>query len=929
MNHRIAYTLFLSCLILPTCLHAAIHHVDASASAGGDGTDWDTAFTDLQTALATAAEGDVIHVAAGVYYPDEGAGQVEDALSSSFQLKSGVTLLGGFPVGGGHLEDRDPRTHLTTLSGDIDQNDTGPLTGNLLNAYHVVTASGVDATAVLDGFVITAGHADGSGSDRRGGGLFAVEGGSPTVRNCDFTGNYGQIGGGAYICSDAAPTFTNCSFTGNEAAFGGGMYTCINASPTLINCLFLGNDSSSSGGAVYSDLDASATYINCTFTGNSARRRGGAVFNTRESSPQFINCIIWNNLSDGSTTTADASVANDTDSFPTYTHSLIANSGGSANWDTALGTDNGNNIDLNPLFIADSDPLLAPSTEGDARLMPGSSAVDAGNTADNPVEVDLAGMPRVEDAAIDLGAYEGASGPSFSRILYVDTSATGDMSGLSWEDAYPHLQDALLEAESGEAIFVAMGRYYPDEGSGQTDDDRLSTFQLKSGVAVFGGFPEGGGELSIRNPATNPTVLSGDIDQNDEAPFINTSGNAYNVVTAFGVGDTALLDGFTVTSGNAFGDSDQENRGGGIRIAEGGSPVIRDCVFLSNFASVGGGADICEDAFPTFLNCAFIGNAASFGGGAFICIRSEPELVNCIFQGNHASRQGGALYNDLDASPTITNTTFSGNRSDVAGGAVYNTRASFPVFTNCILWDNVADGSGETLSASIANDASSFPVFSHSLIAHSGGSSNWATAAGIDNGNNLDADPLFLLQPEPLAAPDIQGALKLTEASPALDAGHSAPNTTAFDLAGRARVQETAIDLGAYEGAFTPRFASFYPRLDKMQDSNRNGRANFADYAMGGNPLGLYEEDWGPILNASENGLTLRFSKRFDVEDVFVLWQKSPTLQPDSWTPLQEAADYVGLSLSTEGLRLFSELELQAPAEQELYYRQVFKDTPF
>jgi len=924
---RTAPVLLLYLFTISVSLHAAVHHVDSTASAGGDGSNWDNAFTDLQSALAIAGEGDEVHVAAGVYYPDVGAGQVDDDPSSVFQLKTGVALLGGFPTGGSDLSERDPLTNLTVLSGDLDQNDTAPFEGYTLNAYHVVVGSGVDATAILDGFVISAGNADGSGSDRRGGGLQCIDG-SPTIRNCTFTGNFGQIGGGAYICRDSSPAFTNCSFIGNEGQ-GGGMYTCQGAAPVLVNCLFAGNRSSGNGGAVYSDLNSSCTYINCTFTGNSARRPGGAVYNSRQSSPQFVNCIIWNNVSDGSTDTTEASVANDTDSLPSYAFSLIANSGGSAGWNTALGTDDGNNLDLDPLFLVNFDPLLTPSTDGDARLLEGSPALDAGNNSDNLTDLDLKREPRIQESTIDLGAFEGASGPAFSRVLYVDQSATGGETGASWVDAYRFLQDALLDAGPGEAIYVAMGRYYPDEGNGQAEDDPFATFQLKTDVTLLGGFPPGGGELAQRNPASNLTVLSGDIDQNDEGPFLNTSGNAYNVVNGSGVGNTAVLDGFTIASGNAVGPTFLLRRGGGILIYGDGSPLIRNCTLISNYGEIGGAVTICDDSFPTFLNCAFIGNRAIYGGAAFICLSSTPVMTNCIFQGNSATQQGGALYNDVLSSPLITSCSFSGNRALSAGGAVFNTRSSSPVFSNCIIWNNVSGQSSDTIVASIANDETSLPIFSNSLVANSGGSSDWDSAIGIDDGNNLDADPLFVLGPEPLAAPGTVGSLRLMEASPALDAGDDEANGTSLDLAGLARIQDSAIDIGAYEGAFTPRFETFYPGLVKSQDSNDNGFTNFNDYAHGESPLGLFLKDISPGLAYSGQTLLLTMSQRFEVEDVFVSWQRSPSLQPGSWTQLQLGTDYSSVLLLVDGVRLISEIEVPSSPENAVFYRQVFRDTPF
>ena len=130
--------------------------------------------------------------------------------------------------------------------------------------------------------------------------------------------------------------------------------------------------------------------------------------------------------------------------------------------------------------------------------------------------------------------------------FYVDSSRIDDSrDGLEeWGRAKKYLQSALALAADGDQIWVAEGTYYPDEGSGRTNNDRSSTFAIPSGVKVYGGYPSGGGD---RQWAQYPTTLSGDIDQNDDTG--NSDGNAYNVVTFTDASDQTVLDGFTITAG--------------------------------------------------------------------------------------------------------------------------------------------------------------------------------------------------------------------------------------------------------------------------------------------------------------------------------------------------------------------------------------------
>jgi hypothetical protein len=119
------------------------------------------------------------------------------------------------------------------------------------------------------------------------------------------------------------------------------------------------------------------------------------------------------------------------------------------------------------------------------------------------------------------------------------------------------VQDALTDAGAGDEIWVAEGVLYVP---GLT---RKTTFHLKSGVALYGGFdPDSGADtFTERNWETYVTVLSGDLEEDD---ITNANGvvtnsiniasvNAWTVVMGTGVTDTARLDGFTITAGNADG----------------------------------------------------------------------------------------------------------------------------------------------------------------------------------------------------------------------------------------------------------------------------------------------------------------------------------------------------------------------------------------
>ena len=265
-------------------------YVDDDADPAGSGTDWASAFTSVEAALNAAAAGDEIHVAGGVYRP-AALTDPDDPRSATFQLISGVALRGGY-AGLQNLADPDARdcgAYESILSGDI-----GATGDDADNSYHVVTGSGVDATAVLDGFTITAGRASGVSPNDCGAGMYNLSG-SPTIINCLFTANVADtLGGGMCNELNSSPALTDCVFLANESGeAAGGMFNVDDSSPTLVNCAFTGNVAVLAGGMA--NQESQPTLFNCTFDQNAAHIFAGGVYNT-SSDAEFTNCALRGNV---------------------------------------------------------------------------------------------------------------------------------------------------------------------------------------------------------------------------------------------------------------------------------------------------------------------------------------------------------------------------------------------------------------------------------------------------------------------------------------------------------------------------------------------------------------------------------------------------------------------------------------------------------
>ncbi len=147
-------------------------------------------------------------------------------------------------------------------------------------------------------------------------------------------------------------------------------------------------------------------------------------------------------------------------------------------------------------------------------------------------------------------------------VMYARPGATGGGDCSTWENACT-LQMALTNAVSGQEIWVMQGIHMSS-----AIGDRNATFQLKNGVGVYGGFAGAETLRAQRNYMTSVTILSGDLDGNDNSNVRydepTRAENSYHVVTGSGTDSTAVLDGVTVSGGNAnitFSSTDSSGSG--------------------------------------------------------------------------------------------------------------------------------------------------------------------------------------------------------------------------------------------------------------------------------------------------------------------------------------------------------------------------------
>jgi hypothetical protein len=250
------------------------------------------------------------------------------------------------------------------------------------------------------------------------------------------------------------------------------------------------------------------------------------------------------------------------------------------------------------------------------------------------------------------------------KTHYVNARATGAGTGADWPNAFPSLQTALQQAKAGDEIWVAAGTYLPDQPGQQ-----LTAFELKSGVALYGGFAGTETQREERDPIRLQTILSGDLNGDDGINWANISDNSRHVVRATAIQATAVLDGFTITAGSALGASHPDNAGGGLLLQDSNVWLLR-CRIEENRAQQGGGLFVSGGSV-SIDDCVVRGNAAEENGGGWASAGGLAEtritLRDCMILGNTAGRanggSGGGGYVDEGGLVELWHSSFSANRA--------------------------------------------------------------------------------------------------------------------------------------------------------------------------------------------------------------------------------------------------------------------------
>ena len=513
------------CVLMIAAASATDYYVDGGKGSNSkSGKSWAEARQTIQSAYALASDGDVIHVADGVYEKINVNGEKRVTIRS--QNGPGVTTING----GG-----------TTRCASFYYSDW--------------STPFIDT--VVDGFTLTGGYREGSGGAAYGG----------TYRNCRIVGNVCTKSGGAgyranmYDCTIVSNVAGNCAgaiYEGNVGScmvlhnvatnFGGAFYDCDGS-----NCVIVGNCCGRSGGAAYGGAFRECTIIGnrcgagggagyesemfrCTICSNVAGNCAGAVYGGWAEScmvlenvatnwggafygcqvrnsviagnycgktgggayeGRLIGCTVFANLADTGTAGAYNVAATNT--------ILWANQnvgGKTSNWSKGTFGHCVLYPNVEGEMNTDRDPLLYCVEKFDGRLCENSSCIDAGENSVVCEALDVIGNPRIANNTVDIGAYEGVVNGTSGRVGANDKPlivAPGEESAFTLDDGgeavifgvAPLLKsDFVAQGSSGELRYDNRNLIDAEKSASVANDDYWCQQMTEVNLTVWGGWSD-------------------------------------------------------------------------------------------------------------------------------------------------------------------------------------------------------------------------------------------------------------------------------------------------------------------------------------------------------------------------------------------------------------------------------------------------------
>lgn len=670
-----------------------------------------------------------------------------------------------------------------------------------------------------------------------GGAVANIFGGLYYAQNSVFTGtNYGAGAIGAYHTS-ATPlsldSLTQCVMTDNVS--NGAGYIDGNARLSLLGCTLSNNDGGAGSRSLYQSSAAgqlrlentivwgpSLTHVssaNLVMT-NSLIRNSAATLPNVVSSPQFINASdpdgpdnIWGTADDGLHISWISSALNDGSN--TLAASLPTDFAGATriqNTTVDIGAYEGSSIVCPSGTRLYVDSSLITSGDGTSWPQAFKTVWEALTVANTCPSVSEIWVKKATYTPMFNPVYIAASRDSSLRILRNGVKIYGGFSGT---------ETALSQRNIGTNTTILSG----DIGTAGTTSDNSSHVMTILAPA--------GGSIDTTTVVSGFTITAGNA---------NSSGYTYNAIPIIGGDGGGILN--AANNSGAVNKSLIEyctfyknlaNVGAGMYCGgyTGGvsSPVVRNCQFYQNTALDVAGLHARAGntgglANPAVYNCIFKGNSANQGGamGAYSDLggSANPTAYNCVFDSNVVANTGGA-FNIYAGSFTATNCVFANNRgtgTGGGGGAINIPGGQTATFYDCTFYGNTTASTARPNSNALLssgtlnlNNTIVWGTATNQIDNTGTANYNYSDLRGITaSGTNLNIDPQFVNTADPDGADNTwataDDGLSLLPCSPVIAAGSNSliPAGITSDLIGAARIQQSTVDMGAYESpyVFTP-----------------------------------------------------------------------------------------------------------------------------